>query len=277
MIGYLQWMSVSFFSPNTDPVPPLVLDRLFLDFGRSIHVVRDDLLPAGTKQRAVLPLLRDFQMQGVRTVVYASPFAGFAQIALAYGAQQVGLDCILYCERDPGQPGMQPHAFTQVAKGWGAKIFLANTLDEAEKKAEEAADKKAAKKIPLGFHCREFSRHFQTVVNQSLMHIRGQLGNFPRRVWLPVGSGTLAQAFRRATPAATELCCVNVHVLPEQDLRIQAVRAMANTKYYAVEQAFADKAREPPPIPSNIHYDAKLWSIIRNHAQNGDLWWNVAK
>lgn len=265
-------------SPQTEnPQPPIQVDHLHLDAARSIYVVRDDLLPAGTKQRAILPLLKDFQKQGVRDVVYASPFAGFAQIALAYGCQAVGMRCKVYCERDPGQPGLKPHSFTLLAQQWGAEVVVVETLAEAEERSLEHAEKNGAFKIPLGFHCREFQAHFQAAVTFALGSLRRQLGFLPTRVWLPVGSGTLAQAFRKAAPPSMHLNCVDVHVLHDRDLRIQALQKLPSVSYFSAEQEFKDRATALPPVPSNLHYDAKLWAFVQSFAEDGDLWWNVAR
>jgi hypothetical protein len=59
-----------------------VLTPLQIDAG-TVHVVRDDLLPGGTKQRAVHAYLRDAIAGGATSFVYASPPPGFAQVALA--------------------------------------------------------------------------------------------------------------------------------------------------------------------------------------------------
>jgi hypothetical protein len=48
-------------------------------------------------------------------------------------------------------------------------------------------------------------------------------------------------------------------------------------QYFSAEQEFSEMATNRPPVPSNIHYDAKLWSFVKSHAQDGDLWWNVAR
>lgn len=261
--------------PN--PILPLHLDHLHLDAQRSLHVVRDDLLPAGTKQRAVLPLLRDLMRQGHVHMIYASPFAGFAQVALAYGCHALGLRCTLFCERDATQTGIQPHPFTRLAEKWGAEIVLVNDLEEAEDRANDLCDSGQGFKIPLGFHCREFQHHFQRAVEEALTSIRHQIGFLPSRVWLPVGSGTLTQAFRKAAPASTQLCCVDVRVLKGCDLRIQAIRSLPRVQYFAAPETFAEQAKRPPPLPSNIHYDAKLWAFVNELAQDGDLWWNVAR
>lgn len=256
---------------------PLQLEQIHLSAERAIFVVRDDLLPAGTKQRAIIPLLTDFKRQGATHMIYASPFAGFAQVALAYGCHSLDLRCTLFCEKDPHQPGASPHPFTQLAESWGAEIILTDSLGAAEEKAEAFARKSGGRKIPLGFHCREFQRHFQTAVNSALGEIKVSLGFLPKRAWLPVGSGTLTNAFHKVAPESMELCCVDVHVLHPNDLRLQALRLLPRVKYFSAAEAFAERAAKRPPMPSNIHYDAKLWAFVKDHAENGDLWWNVAR
>ncbi|MGZ3710114.1 MAG: pyridoxal-phosphate dependent enzyme [Bdellovibrionota bacterium] len=256
---------------------PFRVDRISITENRGIFVVRDDLLPAGTKQRAVIPLLQEFLKRRISHVTYASPFAGFAQVALAYGCKEVGLRCTLYCERDPNQAGFKAHDFTELARQWGAEIFLVDSLATGEQRAADLAESGDCHKIPLGFHCSEFQSHFQRAVKEGLGEIRHQLGFLPARTWLPVGSGTLTQAFRSACPPEMELHCVDVHVLPPSDLRLQALRSLSNVQFYSVPESFPEKAIRPPPLPSNIHYDAKLWNILCELSRSGDLWWNVAR
>jgi hypothetical protein len=257
--------------------PPLQLDCLPLDEDRALYVVRDDLLPAGTKQRAVIPLLQELSRKGVSRLTYASPFAGFAQVALAYGCRALGLRCTIYSERDPSQRGMEAHPFALLAQGWGAQVVLVKNLEEGERRATDLAITGSAYKIPLGFHCREFQSHFQQVVASSLESIRAKLDFLPKRIWLPVGSGTLAHAFYQAAPRATQFCCVDVHVLRESDARIRSLRELPRVQYFSAQERFHEQAIQLPPISSNLHYDAKLWSFISRNAQNGDLWWNVAR
>jgi hypothetical protein len=172
---------------------------------------------------------------------------------------------------------MAAHDFTQLAQSWGAKVVLTENLAEAEARAEVLAESSGGKKIPLGFHSREFQQHFQLAVADALAKIRQELGFLPRRVWLPVGSGTLTNAFHKVAPDTMELCCVDVHVLKPQDLRLQAIRLLPRVRYFSAEEDFSERAANRPPLPSNIHYDAKLWSFVKGHAQDGDLWWNVAR
>lgn len=244
-----------------------------------VHVVRDDLLLGGTKQRAAVPYLMDLVAAGHREVVYASPFAGFAQVALASSARHLGLTCTLFCEQDQARPEAgQPHAFSRLAESLGARLVLASTLDEAERLAEgHAAAQRAAVKIPLGFNAPAFLEYLERELVRQWPLVVARLGAAPRTLWLPVGSGTLASAFRDVVPEETALRCVDVRVLDPQDPRLQRLIRRPGVRLDPAHEPFALLASEPPPLPSNAHYDAKLWAFLLAEGRDGDVWWNVAR
>ena len=62
------------------PLP--VVSKISLE-SKNIFAIRDDLLPGGTKQRAAIPYIHNEIKKGHRHFIYASPFSGFAQVALA--------------------------------------------------------------------------------------------------------------------------------------------------------------------------------------------------
>jgi hypothetical protein len=104
-----------------------------------------------------------------------------------------------------------------------------------------------------------------------------QLGGEPRRIWLPVGSGTLARIFSEILPNSCEIVCLNVRILPPGDSRLEHLKSMPNLKMIEAPELFHEQAEETPPCPSNRHYDAKLWQFIRARGAHGDVWWNVAR
>lgn len=259
--------------------PDVELTALEVPAGR-VHVVRDDLLLGGTKQRAAVPYLAELVAAGHREVVYASPFAGFAQVALASSARHLGLACTLFCEQDqarPEAPG-QPHAFSRLAESLGARLVLLPTLDEAERAAAiHAAAGPGAFKIPLGFNAPSFLAHLERELRRQWPLVVAWLGAAPRTLWLPVGSGTLASAFRGVVPEETALRCVDVRVLDPQDPRLQRLVRRPGIRLAAAAEPFSRVAVTPPPVPSNAHYDAKLWAFLLAEGQDGDVWWNVAR
>ncbi len=265
-------------SETNEMSPPVVIDEI-RNKDRRFLVIRDDLLPGGSKQRACSALLEDYITQGTDHFCYASPFAGFAQVALAYTCQQMNLSCHLFCEMDPTQKfSGAMHEFTLLARSFGAEITMIKTLAEADILAAKAAKETARSiKIPLGFNCLAFRTAFEREIRIEWARIKRFLGKTPKRLWLPVGSGTLASVFNRVLDSETQLQCVNVRVLPASDDRIQLLHQNQRVRMYTTPESFQQKAACTPSIPSNIHYDAKIWQFLERFGQDEDVWWNVAR
>ncbi|MDQ3789649.1 MAG: PLP-dependent lyase/thiolase [Actinomycetota bacterium] len=254
-----------------DLSPRVVLDHLAVDH-RTVVVAREDLLPGGTKQRAISPYLQDAMSRGVTEFVYASPAPGFAQVALAYASRLLGARCTLFCALLDGEF----HEFSLLAQSHGATIHPCATLADAEEKAEVFAQGDRLK-LPLGFGCSEYHGHLRAALATEWANVVDELGTVPARVWVPVGSATLVTAFRQVVPGNVELHSVDVRVLAETDERIKRLHDLPRTIVYRCEQRFLEESTVQPPVPSNAFYDAKLWPLIEKHAATGDLWWNVAK
>lgn len=258
--------------------PPVVVEKIS-SHDRQFYVVRDDLLPGGSKQRACYPFLYSLAEKGFSTFYYASPFAGFAQVALAYTCNQMGLRCRIYCEMDVTQrTEFSKHEFTLLAEKFGAEIILTRSLSEAEVQcAKEAQKSSDVVKIPLGFNCHEFKSEFEKALREQWLLVKIAVGKTPMRVWLPVGSGTLTSVFDRVLETQILINCVNVRILTDCDSRIQALLEKPRITMFSTPETFHRKAEIKPVIPSNVHYDAKIWQFLSTHGENGDVWWNVAR
>jgi hypothetical protein len=252
------------------------LDTLTTPAGR-LHVLRDDLLPGGTKQRGCLRYLRELRQAGTREFVYASPFAGFAQVALSVSAALLGARCTLFCERDKtvSHPGF--HAFSRLAQRHGADLVLCEDLDEAHARTLEYAREPSMTVLPLGFR----SQRFMDILTEEIQHVWSglvdELGHPPRELWVPVGSGTLLQCFHRVTAGRVPIFGVDVRVLAPEDDRIAALRELPGVTLLRTPERFHEPVENPPPVPSNCHYDAKLWRFLGSRAAPSALWWNVAR
>ena len=250
--------------------PPIRTSQLRTLKG-SITVVRDDYLNGGTKQRAIIPFLMEKKEFGFHEFVYASPFSGYAQIALAYSCSAVDLDCVIFAESQLGEIS----GFTAKIKDL-ATIHLTDDLSQAEQEAEQYVESaQGAMKIPLGFADLGYVKHLKDVLEREWQNLVKKVGK-PRNIWLPVGSGILARTFRDVAPPETKLICVDVRVLRHTDQRIQTVAGLENVDLLRVPEKFSQACERPPSIPSNSYYDAKLWRFIAESAEDGDVWWNVA-
>jgi hypothetical protein len=255
--------------------PDVIVEPLRIPKGQ-VFVVRDDHLDGGTKQRAAVPFLEELVTKGVHEIAYASPFCGFAQVALAVSARAVGLNFTLFAVRNPST--RNSHAFTDLAESFGARIRLVESLEEAELETSRYARvRPRCQIIPLGIADPIYTGYLQAELTRQWDQVMNYLPGIPRRLWVPFGSGTLLGVLRNVVPTPIEIAAVNVHVLSLNDSRLRSAHELPNVKIISAAVPFLEAAPLLPPIPSNTHYDAKLWAPISFNADDGDVWWNVAR
>lgn len=252
--------------------PPVKLDFLETKNGK-ICVVRDDVLDGGTKQRAAVPYLEFYRRMGISEFVYASPFSGYAQIALSCSSKLVGVKSTIFAQCDPKTSDKSK--FSEIAEQ-NSEVYVCNSLLSAEKMANDYCDSFCKMKIPLGFDDSIYRFFLKRELRRHWLEICSSLGYIPQSIWLPIGSGTLVKTFRKFLPKTVKINSVDVGVLDSDDYRIDSMFKLSNINYIRSPEAFVDKAQRLPPIPSNLYYDAKLWRFIYERAELGDLWWNVA-
>lgn len=213
-------------------------------------VVRDDLLPGGTKRRAIAVLFDDS-----REFVYAGPVYGYAQIALAHAAADAGkLATVFVAKRK------DPHPRSLAAKAAGAMVVQIpfGRLSNVRKKAREYCEAARAKMLPFGLDVEPFVAELARQMAAALVVKPGS------EVWCAAGSGTLSRALQRAFPTAQHHAVI---VGTESGNHGSAVT-------HRVPETFDEDAREPPPFPSCSNYDAKVWQLFRTRPA-GSVFWNV--
>jgi len=240
--------------------PPVQIVLVQHQQGFQIPVVRDDFLKAGSKQRALIPILKN---HAAKEFVYAGPIYGYAQVALSYTAKLAGKKATLFLEKVP-----QRHPLTQIAVGLGANVmeiehgYLKKVQEEAEKYCANCG----AENIPFGLYAPEFLWTLKTQIQRALPLDLKE----PQRVWVVAGSGTLVSALHEIWPNS-EFLIVQIGKWIRQEI----LAGMKHQLFIAPER-FQDDAQVPPPYPSSPNYDAKLWRFVEIHGQEGDLIWNVA-
>ncbi|MFN7453940.1 MAG: hypothetical protein ACK5RO_04700 [Pseudobdellovibrionaceae bacterium] len=253
----------------------VVITSLDTQLGK-LQVVRDDLLPGGTKQRAALPWLKELSAFGFKNFVYASPFCGYAQVALAIACSELNLNCTLFCERDKRQKQHSFHPFSLKAQQYGATLFMCESLEEAQQKANvfSPTSDSTTYHIPLGFN----SNRFRSILEEELSYQWQEILRLhpeTESVWLTVGSGTLASVMDRILPSHIHLNCVNVNILSAGDERLKKLTTLKRVEMLTAPMSFHQEANKKPNLPSNVFYDAKVWQFAYQAAGNGHIWWNV--
>ncbi len=252
--------------------PPVVMSQLLTGKEEEIHVIRDDLLTGGTKERALWAWLATVEAE---EFIYASPFSGYAQIALAYVSQLMGKSCIIVAEKDPSTGDFHPYSLK--ARSFGAQLFGALTLTDAEQISRGVAEGRSGMiKIPLGFDDQGFRDSMRRALTVEWMRIESMVTQKINTLWLPVGSGTLASSFLSFLPSDIKVNCLNVRVLKSDDQRIKRIEQDPRVTLVEADVPFHTPSRIVPSLPSNLYYDAKVWGLINEFGKTGDVWWNVA-
>lgn len=226
------------------PAPVIVEHDGFL-------VVRDDLLPGGTKRRAVHALFDERT-----TYAYASPAYGFAQVALAYAARDYGKRATIFVAKRGAR-----HPLTQEAMDAGAQIVEVpyGYLNVVRARAYEYCQHVDACLLPFGLDSPAFIAALADVARALPIAP-------PAEVWSVVGSGALSRALQMAWP--------NARVY---GVRVGAAPNAGRATVIEAAEKYAKPARMPPPFPSCAQYDAKCWAPMRQYAASGALFWNVGK
>lgn len=226
-------------------VPPPVVEK-----HGNVWVVRDDLVPGGTKERVLSVLFDDKHEE----YVYASPVQGYAQLALAYCCKRWGKKATVFCAAR-----RERHPLTRAVITAGAKVVEVGPcgyLSVVTRRARDYCAETGAKLLPFGLSTPEIKQAISTIARKIAE---------PKEVWSVASSGTLTLALQDAWPNAM------FHAV-----RVGAVRDVGRAKVWQAPERYEQNARQPPPFPSCPNYDAKAWQFIRQHAKPGALFWNVA-
>lgn len=213
-----------------------------------ITVVRDDLVPGGTKQR----VLERLMVPGVE-YVYAGPVFGYAQLALAHAARVVGAEATIFVA-----DRMEWHERTQRAVDAGAKYkgVRPGYLSVVKKRAAEYCSQTGATLMPWGLDYPEFV--------EALAAVAAECAEEPKEVWCVAGSGVLTRALQLRWPDAEHFA-----------IQIGAVPKAGRALVFRAPEKFEQNAKIKPPFPSCSNYDAKAWRFVNAIAGEGALFWNV--
>ena len=223
-----------------------------------LFVLRDDLLPGGTKS-VVLPALLP---RGVSEVVYASPVYGGFQIAIAEYCKAHGLKATIFSAKRAVM-----HANTKRAKAAGARIVQVpyGYLSNVEAKAAAYSEASVGRfKIAFGGAMPEARMMLEARVRAVIKRLKAR----PDAIYCAVGSGTLVEAIL----AATDNCVVHGVVVgrdyanPHPRLRL-----------HQYPRPFDWECKAGAPFPSMPNYDLKAWEVcIAERPRTGiTLFWNV--
>eukprot|EP00039_Didymoeca_costata_P003423 m.67559 g.67559 ORF g.67559 m.67559 type:complete len:480 (-) comp11900_c0_seq1:62-1501(-) len=230
-----------------------------------VRVFRDDYLTGGTKQRAIETL---FQGTECEEFVYAGPYEGYAQVALAAVAKARGKKAVVFVKRR--REGL--FHLSAIAHSLGATIMEEsppNRVQDLQQKAEQyvSSTDGRATLLPFGLDSDTFKDALYTRLKEAIP----KLDKPPDRLWLVAGSATLLRVLHRIWPE-THMLIVQVGKYIWDDL----VEDIEKKTIYEAPEFFSEKAVIQPPYRTVTTYDAKLWQFVLQFGKNGDYVWNVA-
>lgn len=235
---------------------PIKLPEPVIEQHGNITVVRDDLLPGGTKRRFIYPFLA--AQPNVKEWVYASPRVGYAQVAIAYACRDMELKGTIFL------PKGKHTELTEEALSLGANIvevpmgFLTHLQYASKKYVEETPDSQL---LPFGLD--------HPMIIDEIARIASRLPVQPKEVWTCISSGVLSRGLQKAWPEAKVYGVKVGHGTTD--------RERGRAELFESKYKFNQKCKETecPPFPSSRYYDAKAWSFIKDNASDGALFWNV--
>ncbi len=242
-----------------------------------IWVVRDDLLPGGTKSRFISKLF-----QAHDEIVYPSSTWGGAQVALAYCAKLMGKKATIFVpKREQLHPrtldaiqiaGGDPNGFKPVEKGQ-------RSLDTPHLKVIQ---------VPMGFlnvlkaraqqYVNRFKNAYYLDVGANVKLVEDEIAKIAHRietkfgpfheVWCAVGSGVLLRGLQKGFQHNnTQFFGVQVGMDVENLKDVNLIRYPKK-----LDKAIQGSA----PFPSCPHYDLKAWkTCVEQHGPGKILFWNV--
>ena len=218
---------------------PVVIERI-----GNLFIARDDLVPGGTKRRALINWLPTL---GTNHFIYAGSVFGSGGWALAEACRDLGYSCTLALSKADYRPAWLDQIDCKIE--W----FDPQPVEHIYKIYE--GDKGL---LPLGYDDPGFA--------SCLRDIFAALEFEPQSIWMSCVSGVLLRSAQAAWPNAqfNAVCVAKNH----GDIG-NATRHLALEKYH-------QPARELPPYPANIFSDAKIWQFARKLETPNTLIWNTS-
>jgi len=238
---------------------------------QGIHVVRDDMLAAGTKVRGVDYLIgHDARYAHIEEWVYGScPASGYAQISLPTVCGRYQKRAVIFMAKrrlDALHPYQQRGLDAGADVHWVPNGMLSVTQARAREYVEESPTTRML--LPIGLE--------HPTVSGSFIRVARNLPITPQYVWTVGSSGTLNRSLQLAWPKAEVHVVSTGHQMSEQEIG----RAHFHRSPYTFNKGVP--LHERPPFPSAVEYDAKAWVPMMDWYRTARppgtgvvLFWNV--
>lgn len=227
-----------------------------IEIHNGVSVLRDDLLPGGTKSILFDTILDS----NVDEYIYASPVYGGAQIALSHYANSIGKKATIFCAKRK-----EWHPNTKRCSDIGANIVEIpyGYLHVVQYNAKRYSEETGAQLLPFGLH----TEASVDLISNRMREVIEILGEEPKEIWCSIGSGTLVEGILKGT---TQSKVIGVQVGKEYEGNHNRLQVLKHPL------PFAKNCKVTPPFPSTPNYDAKAWEFcLKGKSDDGVFFWNV--
>lgn len=277
----------------SDPVvevqsPPLRTSTHRCPSGLHVEVVRDDMLPFGTKQRAVPAYMEHAKAAypEAKTLLYTGGFNGYGPAVTALAAYQSGMKShIVYSLKPVGGDKVvdekQARKASPVKKAisLGAEVEFHSDWKSVVSRGQELEEKHGSGIfwLPLGILDSAFVNALKcAIIKAKQEKWPGDTG--PPRMWVVGGVGAVASALAGAFPK-TQIMVVPATPggKPLHNLKRQ-LRHYPNAQVYMLKRYKTRRKGKTPRVPySTVQgYDSLAWEGVCEAGKEGDALWNVA-
>ena len=277
--------------------PPLYIEQFKMPDGRTIRVIQDAELIAGTKQRVATRIVKKFMGKNspIQILQYAGVWNGFGPIATAYAAYNLNLKCQVFLScvptgsniRTPQKQINESRQINTLIK-LGADIKFFPTYGQARRAEYEESTVTIGKNewtikpeymiMPMGLNDSdgEMIKMLGAAIKRAASEGGEVTSHKTTRIWVVCGTGGIMRAIHVAFPKA-----------------LLFVLFTGGGKYKEMATEWAKSTKnitilEPIEFPKNYSeerkkyyssvagYDDQIWPHIKQYAHDGDFIWNVA-
>jgi hypothetical protein len=227
-----------------------------------IYIVRDDLLPGGTKSILLSEIHKEHP--DIKEFVYASPVYGGFQIALSIYCKTNNIKSTIFCAKRT-----KPHTNTLRCIENGANIVEVpyGYLSVVEKKAREyCIGKSNVEKIIFGAS----TNKNKLIISQRVQQVIRTIHFIPDEIWCAVGSGTLISGILLGTH--------NINIVGVQ-VGAEFKEEHKNLRIIKYPKSFDKESKIKIDFPSMPNYDLKAFELCLKEMELNTnkkiLFWNV--
>lgn len=259
---------ISEFNP---PIKPCIHNVA----GRKVTVIRDDKLPAGTKQRYLPIYLSHPKFHSIDEFIYAGSSDGYGQIGLAYAAKLLGKKATIFVQSFTTRETPQ----TKKARALGAEIKgpYRERIQFIIKLASAYIEKNPSKRA-WGLATDSRDTEATTILGHQIKHAFDYsvpyyqcLQTKPGKIFVIAGTAIIYTALKKAFPNQKfVLVKVGKTIWPDQ---VHPGDVVFESPFKFTE---IPPAHRRPPYPAALNYDAKIYDAVAKLGEDGDWIWNIA-